>query len=77
MSDKTCGVLFCSAHFFAMFGVKVDCENCRTKEVWVPVEATVKLELATPVSDPSVAVIAVVSAFFRVVVKVVVDWPLP
>src|SRR5207247_10187151 len=38
--------------------------------------ATARLELATPVRVPSLAVIAVVSAFHRVVVSAVADWPL-
>jgi len=37
--------------------------------------ATVRLELATPVSELSVAVIVVVAAIFSVVARVVVDWP--
>jgi hypothetical protein len=38
---------------------------------------TVKFELAKPVTVPSVAVIAVVSAFLSVVASVVVETPLP
>ena len=37
---------------------------------------TVKLELAGPLTVPSLAVIVVVSCFFNVVVSVVVDTPL-
>ena len=37
---------------------------------------TAKLELDTPVTVPSVAVMVVVSAFVRVVARLVLDWPL-
>jgi hypothetical protein len=44
-------------------------------DLFATAEFTVRLELATPVTVPSVAVTEIVSALVRVVVKVVVDWP--